>query len=81
MHPRIFTLGLSVEAISLYLILDDLDSRGAALTRDACSAYWNATAELFERSIDELVLQNILDVSGDTLSLRPATGWMEARAE
>lgn len=77
MNPRIFTMGLSVEAISLYLILADLESRPAPLTREASSTLWNGRPEAYQLAVSELELHNIIEVSEDRFALRPDPDWRE----
>lgn len=79
MNPKIFALGLSVEAVSLYLILDDLAARPAPLTRQACASLWNGSPESLEKSFEELEIHCILDVAGDQFALRHEMDWREGR--
>jgi len=78
-NPRIFTLGLSIEAVSLDLILADLEARPAPLTRQACAGLWNGSPDSLEQSFLELEMHSIVDVAGDRFSLRPELDWREGR--
>jgi hypothetical protein len=79
MERKIFDMNLSVEAVSLFLILEDLEATGGRLTREACLERWNAPAEALDRAIEELRVQQVVDEAGGVLAMRPAGEWLEAK--
>lgn len=80
MEDKIFRLGLSVEAISLYLILFDLESSGAALSLENIEPRWNASLETLEQAIKELEINQVALRKDEQLVLQPASVWTETRS-
>lgn len=78
MEQRIFSLGLSVEAVSLYLILESLAPAGEALAREDWAGRWVAGDEALDRAAEELVLHGVAERRGRDLGLRPAGEWRAA---
>lgn len=79
MENKIFKLGLSVEAISLYLILFDLDSASVPLEMDSITARWNAPEGLLAKAVEELEMNSVVVRRGDVLEINPASVWTETR--
>jgi hypothetical protein len=75
MDRRIFELGLSVEAISLYLIMADLESSMVPLSREPIQARWTGTEEKLEQSLKELELQSVIEMD-EPIKLLPAEKWL-----
>jgi hypothetical protein len=76
MDRRIFELGLSVEAVSLYLIMADLEHSGVPLTREPIEARWTGTPEKLEQSLKELEFQNVVAGVNEPLEILPSDKWM-----
>jgi hypothetical protein len=57
---EIFNTGLSVEAISLYLLCCGLIDAGAAPTLEMLRSRWNESAEALQVCLDDLVGKGIL---------------------
>ncbi|MFP4071090.1 MAG: hypothetical protein ACLFTB_03485 [Desulfovibrionales bacterium] len=75
MERRIFELGLSVEAVSLYLLLDFLHQAGLPLTREPIEARWTGTPEKLDHSLQELELQNVIKGESDEYKVLPSEQW------
>ncbi|MFH1035845.1 MAG: hypothetical protein V1806_15165 [Pseudomonadota bacterium] len=76
MEQRIFEMGLSVPATSLYLLLVSLSDGGAPLTRDNARSIWNGTPGEMDQAFAELVVRRIAGADPDaTWFLRPAAEW------
>ncbi|MFW5730238.1 MAG: hypothetical protein ACOCPN_00690 [Desulfonatronovibrionaceae bacterium] len=80
MEDKIFKLGLSVEATSLYLILSDLDHFGAEPSLKNVEPRWNASLETLEQAIRELEINQVAVRKEDQLVLQPASFWTETRS-
>ncbi len=80
MNNRIFTLGLSVEAISLYLILYDLDSFRIPLEKENIQPRWHASQEQLDQALEELVMHNVVQKKGEVLEVNPEALWAESRS-
>jgi hypothetical protein len=76
MDKRIFELGLSVEAISLYLIMADLEHSAVPLTWEPIEARWTGTREKLEQSLKELEFQNVIAAVEEPLKILPSQQWM-----
>jgi hypothetical protein len=77
MDKRIFELGLSVEAISLYLIMADLEHSGVPLTWEPIEARWTGTREKLEQSMSELEFQNVIAGMDEPLKILSADKWLQ----
>ncbi len=77
MENKIFKLGLSVEAISLYLILFDLDFSKVPLEKENIRPRWNASDELLNKALDELEMNTVVSRRGEALEINPVTAWTE----
>ena len=80
MQDRIFSLGLSVEAVSLYLILHDLEFHGMPLERENIEPRWNAPPQALEHAIEELVMHMVVQHKNDSLTLNPQEAWTPSRS-
>lgn len=79
MDQRIFELGLSVEATSLYLLLCPLAEGGAALTRQNVMSYWNASPAKLEAAAAELSVHGVIEQNDDgAWEIRPSQYWAGA---
>ena len=76
MDRRIFELGLSVEAVSLYLILADLEHAAVPLTWEPIEARWTGSREKLEQSLKELEFQNVIAGVEEPLEILPSEKWM-----
>jgi len=79
MDNKIFELGLSVEAISLYLLLDALIAAEAPLNMENVHSRWNATEEMLSKSIAELQMNGIIQINGQEFVLNPVSNWIETK--
>lgn len=80
METRIFELGLSVEAVSLYILLDHFEESMDRVTRDILLTKWNSTEEMLEKSLQELELQGVVTLNDQgVVHSTPAGRWKEAR--
>ncbi len=79
MESKIFKLGLSVEAISLYLILFDLDFSKVPLEMGNIEPRWNASEDLLKKALDELEMNTVVSRRGDALEINPASAWTETK--
>jgi len=77
MENKIFKLGLSVEAISLYLILFDLDFSKVPLEMENIQPRWNAPEDLLNKAMDELEMNTVLSRRGQALEINPVSAWKE----
>jgi hypothetical protein len=79
MENKIFDLGLSVEAISLYLILFDLDFSKVPLEMDSIEPRWNAPQDLLQKALDELKMNTVVSTRGQALEINPVSAWTETK--
>ncbi len=79
MEDKIFKLGLSVEAISLYLILFDLEFSKVPLEINNIEPRWNAPDDLLSKALDELEMNMVVSRRGQALEINPASAWIETR--
>lgn len=76
MDQKIFTMGLSVEATSLYLLMVSLSDAGTPLTLDSCSQFWNSSPEDLENAWAELDERGIISkASLDNWFIQPSSQW------
>lgn len=76
MDQKIFTMGLSVEATSLYLLMVSLSDAGTPLTLDSCSQFWNSSPEDLENAWAELDRRGIISkASLDNWFIQPSNQW------
>ena len=81
MDRRIFTLGLTVETTSAYLLCCALADLGKAITTRHLLEVWNGSAQQLDQSLVELIARGVLrrllsDGSGnDGFQLQPVERW------
>ncbi|MFO7727147.1 MAG: hypothetical protein R6X11_02355 [Desulfonatronovibrio sp.] len=75
MENKIFELGLSIEAVSLYLILFDLDFSSVPLEMEHIRSRWNADEALLESALDELEMNTVISRKNNILDINPVTAW------
>ena len=88
MDQRIFRMGLSVEAISIYLLSCALTDAGEAVTQTSIGLRWNGSAEELADGIALLLDRQVFTATVDTDSDRePAfviaapDAWMSETAD
>ncbi len=79
MENKIFKLGLSVEAVSLYLILFDLDFSKVPLEMNNIEPRWNASPQLLQDALEELEMNTVISKRGQALEINPVTAWTETK--
>jgi DNA-binding PadR family transcriptional regulator len=80
MEHMIFQLGLSVEAVSLYILLDHFEDSGKSITREILLTKWNASSDLLEQSLQELEMQGVVTISEQgVVAATPVSRWKAAR--
>jgi hypothetical protein len=79
MYRKIFELGLSVEATSLYLLLDALIAADTPLNMENVESRWNATEEMLKSSITELQMNGVIQVNGNNFTINPVSMWTETK--
>jgi len=79
MESKIFKLGLSVEAISLYLILFDLDFSKVPLEMENIEPRWNAPEDILQKALDELEMNTVVSRRGSALEINPVSAWTETK--
>jgi hypothetical protein len=78
---QIFTLGLDVEAVSLYLLCCGLVDAGQPLTLASITPIWNLDRPALVTHLKVLMRQGILmadghvEDEGTRFQLRPSSGW------
>jgi len=76
---RIFKMGLSVEATSLYLLMISLSDGGMVLARGTLARYWNASEEALGAAIGELVRRGVIEEGREEVyHVRPSCDWDSA---
>ena len=60
MRQKIFSMGLDVEAVSLYLLCCAVADAGAPITRATLTEKWNGTPSSLQRELEQLEDRNIL---------------------
>ncbi|MBI4800498.1 MAG: hypothetical protein HY794_17555 [Desulfarculus sp.] len=76
MEQRIFEMGLSVPATSLYLLLVALSDGGTTLNRANALNFWNLAPKDLDQAFAELVVRRVVGADPDaSWFLRPAAEW------
>ncbi len=76
MDQKIFTMGLSVEATSLYLLMVSLSDAGTPLTLESCNQFWNSSPDDLETAMAELEQRGIISkASLDNWYIQPSSKW------
>jgi len=78
MQQKIFHLGLSVEAISVYMILEELMATGNALNVGNVKKRWVRDVPTLESSLQELTMHSVVNRQNDEIAVRPASEWSPA---
>ena len=80
MENKIFELGLSVEAISLYILLDHFGEFEKDISLDAVRTKWSSSESVLTRCLDELDLQGVISRQndGNIVHLTPSPMWKKA---
>lgn len=77
MEQRIFEMGLTVQATSLYLLLVSLAQAGAPLTRANVLNFWNAPETDIDQAFAELVMRRVAGTEpGGAWLVRPLQDWI-----
>lgn len=76
MDSKIFSLGLSDDAVSLYMILAALDMEGAPMESALYRKRWNGSPEALPRAVAELQGHKVIDELGGTIVVRPSVDWI-----
>lgn len=80
---QIFTLGLDVEAVSLYLLCCGLVDAGQALSIGTIAPTWNLDRPALVANLEVLIQHGILSADGQPqaegtrFQLRPSSGWSQ----
>jgi hypothetical protein len=64
MRQKIFSMNLSVEAVSVYLLCCAIADAGGVITRQALEEKWNAGSEELNRELDRLEARQVLGREG-----------------
>jgi hypothetical protein len=70
MDQKIFSLNLSVEATSAYILICSLAESGAPVTIESAGVFWNDTPEALARALEELNRHGILREELDSNQVR-----------
>ncbi|CCO22889.1 hypothetical protein [Maridesulfovibrio hydrothermalis] len=86
MAATIFDLGLSVEAVSLFLLIEGLEgskidpdknctAKSANITADICLAKWNGEDADFKRALSELLAVGAIKDNNSELGTTKPAAW------
>lgn len=78
MNPEIFRLGLTTEAVSLYLILEYLVMAEQPLTHENFRSRWNGEPALLVSALDELISHGVVRHGLNELVVLPPDSWRAA---
>jgi uncharacterized protein YdeI (YjbR/CyaY-like superfamily) len=70
MDQKIFTLNLSVEATSAYILMCTLAESGTPVTIESAKTFWNDTPEALVKALDELQRYSIIYEALDANQVR-----------
>ncbi len=77
MNQLIFDLKLSVEATSLYLLVEALADGGSPLDRQTALKFWNSPEPQLDLAFTELVARRVLGAEADgSWLVRPVSEWL-----
>jgi hypothetical protein len=84
MDQKIFSLGLSVECVSLYLLCCGIDAAGLPISDNTVKERWNSSAEDLQLSLQTLLARNILDSAVSSAAagqyrVLPASEWINTK--
>jgi hypothetical protein len=75
MDQKIFSLGLSVPAVTLYLLLDALGAAAAPVDLAAARPRWHASKDELQAALAELSGLHIASLHGEQARLTPPDSW------
>ncbi len=76
MDREIFQMSLSVEAVSAYILIDELTASGVRpIGASEVAAVWNSTEEALGQALDELTRRQVLARNGGEITLLPQKRW------
>ncbi|WP_027185944.1 hypothetical protein [Desulfovibrio inopinatus] len=81
MDPQIFNLGLSDDALSLYMILDHLHAFDMKATPEQFDDRWHKSKDEFDTATAELVMQRVVENDGHHLHLLPSSDWLAVKPD
>ena len=70
MDQKIFSLNLSVEATSAYILICTLAESGTPVTIESAGSFWNDTPEALARALEELSRHHIIYERLDSRKIR-----------
>ncbi len=70
MNQKIFSLDLSVEATSAYILICTLAESGTPVTIESAGSFWNDTPEALARALEELNRHRIIYEELDANKMR-----------
>ena len=70
MDQKIFSLDLSVEATSAYILICTLAESGTPVTIESAGSFWNDTPEALARALEELNRHRIIYEKLDANKIR-----------
>jgi hypothetical protein len=70
MDQKIFSMDLSVEATSAYILICTLVEGGAPVTIESAGSFWNGTPETLSQALAELSRHRIIDERLDANMVR-----------
>ena len=80
MSQKIFSMDLSVEAVSLYLLCCAVADAGSGITKETLAEKWNSSRAALERELRRLEEKNILGRDGTennaTYQILDAKKWL-----
>ena len=76
MDQKIFTMELSVEATSLYLLMISLSDAGTPLNMESCGQFWNSSDEELKSAMSELAHRSVISqASQGNWFIQPSSEW------
>ncbi|MFW5488842.1 MAG: hypothetical protein ACNI3A_10590 [Desulfovibrio sp.] len=81
MNSKIFSLGLSDRAITLYLLIDCMVSSGIAPTGKNCRRDWTGTNDEYLASYVELSKAGVVTVVDEQFSIIASSEWKRLFSE
>ena len=79
MRQKIFSMGLGVETVSLYLLCCAVADAGAAITRTTLQGKWNGNRTTLEQELRRLESRNILANDGEASQGEPVYRMMDEK--
>ncbi len=76
MNQKIFTLGLPVETVSLYLLCCALADQGTTISEANLEKVWTDSAQRLTRSLAELTARGIIEpIAAGAFRVNPPDRW------